>query len=199
MPDTNQKVHVFRHGATEWSVSGKHTGLTDVPLTGAGRRNAERLRPLVEGQPFAVVMSSPLQRALDTCRLAGLGDRAQVVDDLVEWDYGDYEGRTSEEIHRSDPGWQVFNDGCPNGESPADVGQRVDRVVERVRRAEGDVALFAHGHVLRVLAARWLGLAPAYGRFFDLDTATYNILGYYHDSPAVLRWNAPLEMERQSG
>jgi len=194
MPDTNQTIHVFRHGATEWSVSGKHTGLTDVPLTEAGRRNAGRLRPLVQGTEFALVMSSPLQRALDTCRLAGLGDRAQVVDDLVEWDYGDYEGRTSEEIQRSDPGWQVFNDGCPNGESPADVGQRVDRVIERVRRAEGDVAVFAHGHVLRVFAARWLGLSAAEGRLFDLDTATYNMLGYYHDSPAVLRWNAPLAM-----
>ena len=194
MSDTNQTIHVFRHGATEWSVSGKHTGLTDVPLTEAGRRNAGRLRPLVQGTEFALVMSSPLQRALDTCRLAGLGDRAQVVDDLVEWDYGDYEGRTSEEIQRSDPGWQVFNDGCPNGESPADVGQRVDRVIERVRRAEGDVAVFAHGHVLRVFAARWLGLSAAEGRLFDLDTATYNMLGYYHDSPAVLRWNAPLAM-----
>lgn len=194
MPDTSQTIHVFRHGATEWSVAGKHTGLTDVPLTEEGRRNAERLRPLVGGTDFALVLSSPLQRALDTCRLAGLGEQAQVVDDLVEWDYGDYEGQTSEEVHRSDPNWLVFNDGCPNGESPADVGRRVDRVIERVRGAGGDVAVFAHGHVLRVFVARWLGLSAAEGRLFDLDTATYNVLGYYHDSPAVRRWNAPLAM-----
>ncbi len=199
MPHTSQKVHVFRHGATEWSVSGKHTGLSDIPLIEEGRRNAERLRPLLQGHPFARVMTSPLQRAVDTCQLAGLGDRAQVVDDLVEWDYGDYEGLTTEQIRQSRPDWLVFNDGCPNGESPADVGRRADRVIDQVRRIDGDVALFAHGHVLRVLAARWIQLPPGDGRFFVLDTATYNLLGYYHQGPALLCWNAPLDMDQPPG
>lgn len=193
MPHSTQTVHIFRHGATEWSDSGRHTGVTDIPLTPEGRRNAERLRPLLQGRAFARVMTSPLARAVQTCRIAGLGDQAQVVDDLMEWNYGDYEGLTTEEIRRTDPDWLVFTDGCPNGESPADVGRRADRVIAQVRRVDGDVALFAHGHVLRVLAARWIGLSPGHGRFFVLDTATYNLLGYYHHSPALLRWNAPLD------
>lgn len=193
MPHTMQTVHVFRHGATEWSDSGRHTGVTDISLTPDGRRDAERLRPLLRGRAFTRVMTSPLERAVQTCRLAGLGDQARVMDDLREWDYGDYEGLTTEEIHRTNPNWMVFADGCPNGESPGDVGRRVDGVIDQVRRIEGDVVLFAHGHVLRVLAARWIGLSPGHGRCFVLDTATYNLLGYYHHSPAVLRWNAPLE------
>lgn len=195
MSHAAQRVYVFRHGATEWSAAGRHTGRTDVPLTREGRRNAERLRPLLRGRSFARVMTSPLQRAVQTCQLAGLADGAQRVDELKEWDYGDYEGLTSDEIHRERPGWLVFTDGCPNGESPAQVGRRVDRVIDEVRRVEGDVALFAHGHVLRVLAARWLRLPAGDGRFFVLDTATYSLLGDYHHNPALLCWNASLELD----
>ena len=187
-------VYLVRHGETELNVSDCLRGRADVALNATGRSQAEALGRAFSGVRARRVLSSPLQRALNTCRLAGLGDEAQVLDDLVEWDYGDYEGRTSEEVHRTDPDWLVFKDGCPNGESPAEVGQRIDRVIEQVRGAGGDVAVFAHGHVLRVFVARWLGLDAAEGRFFDLDTATYNMLGYYHASPAVLRWNAPLAM-----
>lgn len=195
MTDSPQKVYVFRHGATQWSAEGKHTGVTDLPLTEEGRRNAERLGRLLHGLAFARVMTSPLQRARETCRLAGLDDAAEVVNDLAEWNYGDYEGLTSEEIHRKSPHWMIFTDGCPNGETPGDVTQRVNRVIEMVRKVEGNVALFAHGHVLRVLAARWLRLPPGDGRCFDLDTASFNVLGYYHSSPALLCWNAPLDLE----
>lgn len=193
MTDTKQQVFVFRHGATSWSETGKHTGVTDVLLTEEGRRQAARLRPLLGGRAFARVMTSPLQRALETCRLAGLGGQAGQSPDLMEWNYGDYEGLTSDEIHRDRPGWLVFNDGCPNGEMPADVGRRVDRVIDTVRGVNGDVALFAHGHVLCVLAARWLGLSPNDGRLFILETSTINILSYSHGVPAVAVWNAPLD------
>lgn len=195
MTDSAQKIYVFRHGATAWSSAGRHTGVTDVPLTDAGRRNAERLQPLLRGLSLARVMTSPLQRASQTCRLAGVGDRAEVVKDLVEWNYGDYEGLTREQIQRERPGWSIFTDGCPNGELPADVARRVDRVIDTLRGNGGDAALFAHGHLLRVLAARWLGQPPGDGRLFVLDTATFNILGYYHGCPALLCWNAPLELK----
>jgi len=195
MNDTARKVFVFRHGATAWSMAGKHTGITNVPLTEEGRRQAARLRPLLSGVSFSCVMSSPLQRALETCRLAGLGGQAETCADLAEWNYGDYEGLTSDEIHRARADWLVFKDGCPNGEMPADVGRRVDRVIEKARGCQGDVALFAHGHVLCVLAARWLGLTPGDGRLFVLDTSTINILGYSHGVPALVTWNAPLDMQ----
>ena len=197
MSGQSQKIYLIRHGATEWSTSGKHTGLTDLPLIEEGRRNAERLAPHLREITFARVITSPLKRARETCELAGLCENAEEDANLVEWDYGDYEGVTSAEIHRSHPGWMVFTDGCPNGEMPTDVGKRVDRVITKVRAIGGHVALFAHGHVLRVLAARWLGLPPEAGRHFTLDTSTLNVLGYYHDSPAIVLWNAPLPSQME--
>ena len=187
------EVYLIRHGETEWSRSGRHTGSTDLPLTEAGRRDAQQLAPSLARTSFARVLSSPLQRARTTCELAGLGERMELEPDLVEWRYGDYEGLTWEEIRRRAPGWVVFADGCPGGESPAEVAARVDRVIARVRAGTGRVALFAHGHVLRVVAARWLGYPPAHGSRFLLDTATVSILGWYRETPAVKRWNAPSE------
>jgi broad specificity phosphatase PhoE len=187
-----QQVYLIRHGETEWSVSGQHTGTTDIPLTENGRSVARRLQPVLTEESFACVLTSPLQRARETCELAGLGERAEIDRDLMEWNYGEYEGFTSQQIHTIRPGWMVFTDGCPGGESPEQVGTRVDRVIAKVRAVEGHVALFAHGHVLRVLAARWLGLQVADGCHFLLDTATLNIMSDYRGIPAVKRWNAPL-------
>jgi len=192
MTDNNQKVYVIRHGETEWSVSGQHTGVTDIPLTDNGRKNAKLLQPMLAKQSFALVLTSPLQRAKETCKLSGLGEVAEIVPDLVEWNYGEYEGLTSSQIHKKTPGWTVFVNGCPGGEKPEEVGQRADRVIAKVRAVKGDVALFAHGHILRVLGARWLGLPAMAGRHFLLDTGTLNILGYYRGVPAVQIWNAPL-------
>jgi broad specificity phosphatase PhoE len=194
MTDATHRLLVFRHGETEWSRSGKHTSVTDLSLTETGRQQAVLLRPLLRDLRFARVMTSPLLRALQTCQLAGLSGYADVSDDLMEWNYGDYEGLTSEEIHRTRPGWTVFRDGCPHGETPAEVARRVDRVIEEVRASRGDVALFSHGHVLSVLAARWLGLGPGEGGMFVLDTSTVNILGYSHGLPALVAWNAPLDL-----
>ena len=185
------RVFAIRHGETTWSLSGQHTGTTDIPLTDNGRRLATRLRPLLARESFALVLSSPLQRARETCRLSGLAHAALIDGDLVEWNYGKYEGLTPAQIHAAAPGWLIFRDGCPGGESPAEVGARVDRVIARARAADGDVALFAHGHVLRVLVARWLGLPPGAGQHFLLDTGTLNVLGYYRDVPAIKTWNAP--------
>jgi probable phosphoglycerate mutase len=187
-----QQVYLIRHGETEWSLSGQHTGVTDIPLTENGRRVARWLQPVLTKEIFARVLTSPLQRARETCALAGLGDWAEIDRDLMEWNYGEYEGLTPDEIHAKRPGWMVFTDGCPGGESPAQVGARVDRVIAKVRAVEGHVALFSHGHVLRVFAARWLGLRAAEACHFLLDTATLNILSYYRGIPAVKRWNAPL-------
>lgn len=182
-------VFAIRHGETEWSLSGQHTGTTDIPLTDNGRRLAERMRPALAGQTFALVLCSPVQRARDTCALAGFGDKAVTDPDLAEWNYGEYEGLTPKQIHEKVPGWLIFRDGCPGGEAPARVGARVDRVIARARAARGDVALFAHGHVLRVLAARWIGLPAGAGQHFLLDTGTLCVLGYYRDVPAVRVWN----------
>jgi broad specificity phosphatase PhoE len=184
-------VYLARHGETAWSVTGQHTGLTDLPLTERGERNALRLRKRLAGLVFAKVLTSPLQRAVRTCELAGLGAVAEVDPDLVEWNYGDYEGLRTAEIHAVRPGWQLFRDGCPNGESPQDVGARADRVVSRVRAFKGDVLIFSSGHFLRVLAARWLGLEPFAGKFLMLDTASLSALSYEHDlsSPAIRFWN----------
>lgn len=181
----------IRHGETEWSLSGQHTGVTDIPLTENGRALAKRLRPALASHAFSLVMVSPLKRALETCALAGLADDAVIEADLMEWDYGDYEGLTSAQIHNDNPGWVVFRDGCPNGETPAAVGSRVDRIISRARDQEGDVVVFAHGHVLRTLAARWIGLPPQEGMRFLLDTGTVCVLGFYRGFGAVRTWNAP--------
>jgi probable phosphoglycerate mutase len=185
-------VFAIRHGETAWSLSGQHTGTTDIPLTDNGRRVAERLRSVLAREAFALVLVSPLQRARETCGLTGLGGTAVIDPDLVEWNYGEYEGLTPKQIHAVASDWLIFRDGCPGGEAPEQVGARVDRVIARTRAAEGDVALFAHGHVLRVLVARWLGLPACAGQHFVLDTGTLSVLGYYHDIPAVRIWNAPL-------
>ncbi len=181
-------TYLARHGETAWTISGQHTGLTDLPLTERGERNARRLGERLHGLTFAGVFTSPLQRAVRTCALAGFGDAAEVDRDLVEWDYGRYEGRRTAEILAERPDWQLFRDGCPGGESPNQVGARADRVVSRVRAVHGDVLLFSSGHFLRVLAARWLGLEPAAGRYFLLGTASLSALGYEHTlSEAVIR------------
>lgn len=182
---------LVRHGETEWSRAGKHTGRTDVPLTDRGREQALAVGEALRGREFALVLTSPLQRAADTCRLAGFGDQAQERDDLVEWDYGAYEGRTTEEIRKERPGWLVWDDELPGGETLAQVGVRADRVIGEVRAAEGDALLFAHGHVLRILAARWLGLEPRAGRLFALDPATLSTLGYEHETAVLRVWNRP--------
>src|SRR5262245_13509387 len=192
MPQPGGEIFLIRHGETQWSLSGQHTGVTDLPLTERGRRAARRLAPVLAKTRFALVLSSPLQRARETCELAGLGDRAQIDRDLMEWNYGDYEGLTSDEIERRAPGWLIFEDGCPGGESPHQVAARVDRVIENVRRVPGCVALFAHGHVFRVLASRWIGMPPLHGSHYVLDTATVSILGYYRRIPALRCWNAPI-------
>ncbi len=185
-------VFAIRHGETAWSLTGQHTGTTDLPLTDNGRRLAERMRPVLARETFALVLTSPLRRARETCELAGLAGPAVVDADLVEWNYGEYEGLTPKQIHAVAPGWLIFRDGCPGGEAPEQVGARVDRVIARARAVEGDVALFAHGHLLRVLAARWLELPAVAGQHFLLDTGTLNVLGYYRGIPAVKTWNAPL-------
>jgi probable phosphoglycerate mutase len=185
-------VFAIRHGETAWSLSEQHTGTTDIPLTDNGRRLAERMRAVLAKETFALVLCSPMQRARETCELAGLGDKAVIDPDLMEWHYGEYEGLTPKQIHEVAPGWLIFRDGCPGGEAPEQVGARVDRVITRARAAKGDVALFAHGHVLRVLAPRWIGLPASAGQHFLLDTGTLCVLGYYREIPAVKTWNGPL-------
>jgi len=184
-------IYLARHGETIWSLTGQHTGVTDLPLTGRGERNAVRLGERLAGLIFAKVLTSPLQRAARTCELAGFGDVAEVDRDLVEWNYGDYEGLRSSEIHAKRPDWDLFRDGCPNGESPKQIGARADRVVNRVRAIKGNVLIFSSGHFLRVLAARWLGLEPAAGRYLMLSTASLSALSYKHDlsNPAIQFWN----------
>jgi broad specificity phosphatase PhoE len=188
---SQQQIVLVRHGATEWSIAGRHTSRTDVPLTGEGRRAAESLRVPLGAWMFVRVLTSPLQRAADTCRLAGFGNVAEVRDDLKEWDYGTYEGRTRADIRTERPDWVLWRDGAPGGESPSAIGARTDRVLAEVRATDGDVLVFAHGHVLRVLSARWLGLPPGDGQFFGLDTGTLSVLGYEHDDSVIRRWNAP--------
>lgn len=180
---------VVRHGETEWSRSGRHTGRTDLPLLPEGEEQARGLRPRLGGAGFATVLTSPLTRARETCRLAGLGSGAVVVPDLVEWDYGLYEGLTTAEIRLERPGWDLFEDGAPDGESAEDVGIRVDRVIERVMAAPGDVACVAHGHVLRVMASRWIGLGASAARCFALDPASVSELRWESGQPIISRWN----------
>lgn len=187
------EIYLLRHGETEWSLSGKHTGVTDLALTEQGRQQARRLQPELAATNFQRVLTSPMRRARETCELAGLGGRAEIDPDLMEWNYGDYEGLTSEQIHVHRPGWTIFNDGGgPGGETPEQVGVRADRVIARVRALKSDAALFAHGHVLRVLAARWLGLTPGAGAHFLLDTATLCVLSSYGGIAAFKRWNVSL-------
>ena len=184
-------TYLARHGETAWSLSGQHTGLTDLPLTERGEDNARRLGERLRGLSITKVLTSPLWRAARTCELAGFGAAAEVDKDLVEWNYGQYEGRTSAEIHAERPDWQLFRDGCPGGETPDQVGARADRVVGRVREARGNVLLFSSGHFLRVLGARWLGLEPFAGKFFMLNTASLSALSYEHElsQPAIRFWN----------
>jgi broad specificity phosphatase PhoE len=186
------EVVLVRHGETEWSRDLKHTGRTDIPLTEVGQRDAEQLRPALAGYNFARVLTSPLERAAETCRLAGLGDRAEITDVLLEWDYGDYEGITTKQIREGRPGWFLWRDGCPGGETAAEVGARVDPLVDELAAIDGDVALFSHGHVLRVLTARWLALPPESGALFALGTGTLSVLGFERDVRVIRRWNAPV-------
>lgn len=189
MARTGDTVVLARHGQTEWSLSGQHTGTSDIPLTEEGRRQARALAGPLAGRSFALVLSSPLSRALETCRLAGLGDVVAVREELREWEYGEYEGLTTKEIRERDPGWHLFADGCPGGETAEQVGARVDRVIAELRAAGGDCAVFGHGHCLRVLAARWLDLPPRDGARFALTTATLSELGGEHDRPVMWLWN----------
>ncbi len=186
-----QVIYLARHGETAWTLSGQHTSRTDLPLTPRGECNARRLGERLKGLEFAQVFTSPLQRASRTCELAGFGQRAQVDSDLVEWNYGDYEGLTAAEIHATRPGWNPFRDGFPGGESFDEIASRADRVVNRVRSVEGAVLLFSSAHFLRVLAARWLGLTPNSGRYFLLGTASLSTLTYEHNlsEPAIGLWN----------
>ena len=191
MPESLPRIYLARHGETAWSVSGQHTGRTDLPLTAQGEQNARRLGERLAGLQLAWVVTSPLERARRTCELAGFGAVASIDPDLVEWDYGAYEGKTPAEIRRERPGWEIFRDGCPGGESLAQVAARADRVVARLRAIGANVLVFSSGHLLRVLAARWLGLDGALGRYFFLETAAHSILGYQRDltEPVIRLWN----------
>ena len=192
MGDSLPIVYLARHGETAWSLTGQHTGLTDLPLTERGERNAQRLGERLKGLTFGKVFTSPLRRASRTCELAGFGAVAEVDRDLVEWDYGQYEGRTGAEIRKERPDWQLFRDGCPGGESPKQVATRADRVVARARGVRGDVLIFTSGHFMRVLASRWLGLEPSQNsRYFMLNTASLSAVGYEHDlsRPVIRLWN----------
>ncbi len=185
------QVYLARHGETAWSASGRHTGRSDIPLTPGGERDAAALATALGGLDFERVLTSPLRRARRTCELAGFGARAELEPDLAEWDYGAFDGLTLEQIHAQRPGWELFRDGCPGGESVEEISARADRVVESLRGATGRVLVFAHGHLLRVLAARWIALPAAAGRNLALGTATVSVLGYQHGGrdPAILAWN----------
>jgi probable phosphoglycerate mutase len=183
------RMWLVRHGETEWSRLGRHTGLTDVPLTEAGRTQATAVARKLAGHEFALVLASPLARAFETARLAGFGDRVEATDDLLEWDYGADEGRTTDDIRKDRSGWTVWRDGPRDGETAAQVAARVDRVIARARAASGDVLAVAHGHVLRVLAARWLGEPPTEGRLYELGTATVSVLGWERETATIERWN----------
>jgi broad specificity phosphatase PhoE len=189
MPGTEQ-IYLARHGQTEWSLNGRHTGHTDIPLTDEGREQAAALAPALADLEPALVLTSPLSRAAETCRLAGLGDRGVEEPGLMEWDYGDYEGLTSEQISEDVPGWTIFEHGAAGGESPEDVAARADAVIARLAAVDGLSVVFAHGHILRMLGARWIGLPPSGGARLSLSTATLSVLGVEHDVRAIARWNA---------
>jgi broad specificity phosphatase PhoE len=184
-----EMLWLIRHGETEWSLSGQHTGMTDIPLTKAGEEKALTLRDRLAGKQFVLVLSSPLQRARRTCELAGLGDQMQLDPNLVEWDYGNYEGLSTPDIRNDRPGWYLFRDGVPGGETAEQVGARACAVIERAVAAGGDVALFGHGHILRVLAACWLGLPPEEGKRLVLGTAGIALLGFEHGTRVIDKWN----------
>lgn len=191
MTDPKKEIWLMRHGETEWSAQGMHTSRTDLPLLPSGIKQAEELRDKLQGRRFGLVLVSPMQRARETCRLAGYGDVARVTDDLKEWDYGAYEGRTTADIRKDRPTWSLWHDGVIDGESIAHVGSRVERVIEQCLGTNGDVALFAHGHVLRILTAVWLGLAPDRGQLFMLGTGAISVLGFEHDYRVIKHWNSP--------
>jgi broad specificity phosphatase PhoE len=183
------EVVLVRHGETEWSRAGKHTGRTDVPLTKRGRQQAKAVGETLRRREFALVLTSPLSRSLDTCRLAGFGDRAVSREELMEWDYGAYEGRTTAEVREERHGWTLWRDGVPHGETIEEVATRINRVIAELRVVDGDSLLFAHGHVLRVLTARWLGLEPQAGGLFALDPASISTLGYERETSVIRLWN----------
>lgn len=189
MGETDTRLWLMRHGETEWSLSGAHTGRTDIPLTERGRENARKMGEILKCRPYSLVLTSPLARARETCALAGYGNVAQIEPNLHEWDYGDYEGRSTADIRRDRPGWELWKDGVPNGETVDQVGVRAEKVIARALAAGGDVALFAHGHILRILASRWLGEPADSGRLFVLDTASISVLGHERDTRVISRWN----------
>ena len=192
------EVVLVRHGETEWTRTRQHTGKTDIPLDEEGERQAQLVGEALRGREFGLVLTSPLKRAAETCRLAGFGDVAQARAELAEWDYGEYDGRTTADIRAERPDWSLWRDGVPGGESTADVGRRADHIVEELRRASVDALVFGHGHQLRVLTARWLGLEPSEGRLFALSTATLSVLGHERETPVIWRWNEPASVVRGS-
>jgi len=190
MSEPKQEIWLMRHGETEWSASGAHTSRTDLPLLPSGIKQAEELKIKLHGRKFALVLVSPMQRARETCRLAGYADHGEIIEDLMEWDYGLYEGRSTAQIRQDRPNWSLWRDGVLQGESVDHVGMRVKRIINRCAQVDGDVALFAHGHVLRILTAVWLDLPPADGKLFALNTATISVLGYEHEYKVIRRWNS---------
>jgi broad specificity phosphatase PhoE len=191
-----ERIVLVRHGETEWTRTARHTGRTDVALTDEGRRQAAAAGTRLAGVPWSLVLTSPLSRAIETCRLAGLGGRCVLDDDLREWDYGEYDGLSTAAIRERDPAWSLWTDGCPGGENAADVARRADRVIERCRVVEGSVALFAHGHLLRVLGARWIGADPTFGAHLLLSTASISALGWERDTAAIAEWNDTSHLTR---
>lgn len=189
MNETKQEIWLVRHGETAWAAAGRHTGRTDISLTETGVLQGKALEPRLADHPFALVLASPLKRAAETCRLAGYGERAESSDELLEWDYGLYEGRTTTDIRTEKPGWSIWTDDPPGGESLAQVARRADMVIARVAAMDGDSLIFAHAHILRVLAARWLGLSPDAGRLLALNTASLSILGHEHENRVIIIWN----------
>lgn len=190
MKQLKQKVVLIRHGETTWALEGRHTSFTDVPLTDSGRAQARQLRTALKSWNLKQVFCSPLKRARETCELAGISDDVIVDPDLSEWNYGRFEGLTTDQIQKQAPDWDVFEHGCPEGDAPAGVCERVDRMIQKVRAIDGDIAVFSHGHLSRVFATRWINLPIEDSHMFVLDTATFNVLGAYHDAPAIVMWNA---------
>ena len=192
MKKLKQKVVLIRHGETKWALEGRHTSFTDLPLTEKGREEAGLLQRALKNWQFKQVFSSPLKRARETCELAGVADGVIVDQDLTEWNYGRFEGLTTDQIQKEMPDWDLFEQGCPEGDSPMEVGERVDRIIQKIRAIDGDVAVFSHGHLSRVFATRWINLPIKDSHMFVLDTATLNVLGAYHDAPAIVTWNAKI-------